>query len=225
MLLLTAALLAVAFAPPLLVPALPGYRADVWRGRLAAARNLPRWVGWQFRWRVGLWKLTGDVGALFFRRGKSTIIFAPTVASGTGAPTVAECTAGVVMDAAIAGMSGWATNLNRINQEVWKYVTDYQIEGPQQLGEAQMILLADDGGSSADETERAAVKTAMVEGATGFMLFSPSTRTIAAGVKVHNFPVKIGAVNDDLSMTTQAARYTVDFAVVGAPKKNVAVLA
>lgn len=224
MLAVTLIALVLAAAPFAVRAEIPGLRADRLRGRLLLLLLVPRRIAYQVRLRFLVYRVTGDVGALFFRRGKSTIIWAPTVADPS-APTVSEVTAGVVMDAAIAGMSGWETTLNRVNQEVWKYETDYQIDGPQQLGDAQMTLLDDDGGSDTDEVARAAVDTAMVEQDTGYMIFFPKTTVVAAAAVCHVFPARIGARNDDLSLTAQAARYTVDFAIVGNPQKSVAVAA
>lgn len=224
-----AALIAAPFAVASLTRGLPGAFTDRWRARFfglrLAARVLPRHLAAQLRFRWALFRVTGDLGALYFRRGKSNAWFLPTVAGAAG-PTLAEITAGTELGAAIAGMQGWETSLNRIQQAVLKYATDYQVDGPQQFGDAQMTFLDDDGvGSDTDSTARQAVSTVMVEQGTGFVCLSPKVLAPIAATKVHLFPVKIGARNDTFSLDNEPARYVCDFAITGAARKNVAVLA
>lgn len=218
---LGAALAVLPFIPRLM----PGERIDRWRGRLAYAQARLAQTRADYRLRWVMLRATGDVGELFFRRGKSNAWFLSALAGGAG-PTLAEITAGVELSAAIAGMQGWETTLNRIQQPVLKYAQDYQVDGPQQFGDAQMTFLDDDGtGSGADITARAAVSTAMVEQATGWVVLSPRKLTPIAGTKVHVFPSKIGARNDAFSLDAELARYVIDWAITGAARKDVAVLA
>lgn len=197
------------------VPNLPGLRAP-----------LP--VRLRRAWRI-LWaqtRLTADLGILYFRRGKSEVVFVLTI-SNTAAPTVAEIAAGVPMSDVIAAMSdGWKVALNRVSQEVLGSQQDRQVDGPIQPGDASMSLLDDDGtGSDDDSVYAQAVSTAMVIGTQGYVVISPRKKVIIAATKVHVYPVKIGQRNDDMSLATQPARYDVDFVITGEVKQSVAVAA
>lgn len=189
---------------------------DRWSGRLHLVRA-------GLRFRLALFRATGDLGSLYFRRGKSNAFFLLTIAGAAG-PTLAEITAGTELSAAVGGMSGWETSLNRVNQPVLKYVQDYQVPGPQQYGDAQMTFIDDDGlGSDTDSTARQAVSTAMVVNTTGFIVLSPKKLVPIAGTKVHVFPVLVGARNDAFTLDAELAKYVVDFAISGAARKDVAV--
>lgn len=179
-------------------------------------------------WRI-LWaqtRLTGDLGLLYFRRGKSEVLFCLDIAVTT-APTVAEIGDGVPLSNVIAALSdGWKVALNRVSQEVLGSQQDRQVDGPIQPGDAAMSILDDTGaGADADSVYAQAVDTAMVTGTAGFVVMSPKTKTIIAGTKVHVYPVKIGQRNDDMGLATQPARYDVDFVITGEVKQRVAVVA
>lgn len=167
----------------------------------------------------------GPVGALYFRRGKSNAWLLPAI-SGAAGPTLAEITAGTELGGVIAGISGFETTLNRVQQPTLKYAQDFQVDGPQQFGDAQMIILDDDGvGSDAESVERQTASTVLQEQTTGYIVLSPRKTTPIAGTKVHVFPQKIGARNDAFTLDTEVARYRVDYAITGAARKDVLVLA
>lgn len=171
-----------------------------------------RVFSWKARWRLAC-SFPSTAGAVFFRRGKSGIFWCTTLSSTT-APTVVQIVAGVRMDKAIVDISGFETQLNRIATPIWDTNQDIQSDGPQQLGDAQMVLLDDDGvGSDTASVARQAVKAAMVEQATGFMVVCPTVKTPIVSSKVIVFPAKIGAVNTGLTLDVQTARYTAQFAI------------
>ena len=161
---------------------------------------------------------------LFFRRGKSGAIFCPTIAD-KAAPTVAEITAGTPIGRAVATITGFETSLNRINQPVMAYAEELQVDGPQTFTDASMVLLEDDGtGSDDDSTERTAAYTALVEGASGYIVLVPkSAAAPAAATKVEVWPVKVGARNRSWSLDTETARYSVQYAIAGSPEKDAVV--
>lgn len=201
MLVLTLVLLGLAFAPWALWA--PRIEALSWRARVNLALSYPR-----------------TCGAIFFRRGKSGIYFVTTLTSTT-APTVTQIVAGVKLDKALADITGFDTQLNRIATAVWDSNQDIQSDGPQQLGDASMVMIDDDGvGSDAASVARQAVKAAMVEQATGFIVICPTIKTPVATSKVLVFPVKIGAVNVGLTLDAQTARYTVQYAITDAIVKD-----
>lgn len=218
MVLLLLVAVAIALIPFVVRPAVPGMP----RLRPPLHRRLAR------AWRIfrAQARLTGDFGILFFRRGKSEVVLVLTI-SNPAAPTVAEIAAGVPFSNVIAAMSdGWKVALNRISQEVLGQQQDRQVDGPVQPGDASMSLLDDDGtGSDVDSVYAQAVSTAMVKNTSGYVVISPKTKTIIAGTKVHEYPIKIGARNDDMGLQAQPARYDVDFIITGEVRQSVAVVA
>lgn len=209
---LTLLALLAAFAPVLLWSERPPGRPQRRPLRLAA------WL----RMRAVL--LTDELGSRFFRRGKSSWYWVTTLTSET-APTATQINAGVKLDKAIADLSGFDTQLNRISEPWWDSNVDIQTDGPQQLGDAQMVFFDDDGtGSDADSVARQAVKAAMVEQATGFLVNLPLKKGAAAAADdAIVFPAKIGAVNTDFTLDVRSARYTAQFAITGTPTKDAVV--
>jgi hypothetical protein len=210
--------LAIAAAPFLLRPEpanMPRLRAPL-HVRLARAWRILRL---QLR-------LSGDLGVLYFRRGKSEVVLVLTIAN-PAAPTVAEIGAGVPFSNVVAALSdGWKVALNRVSQEVLGSQQDRQVDGPIQPGDASFSLLDDDGvGSDADSVYAQAVSAAMVIGTSGYVVISPRTKSLVATKKVHVYPIKIGQRNDDMSLATQPARYDVDFVITGEVKQSVAIAA
>lgn len=212
MLLLTVVALLAAFAPVVVWSERP-------RGK---AQRLPLLTRLRIRFQLAM--LTSQVGSRFFRRGKSSWYWVTTLTSTT-APTATQINAGVPLDKAIADMSGFDTQLNRISEPWWDTNVDIQTDGPQQLGDASMTFFDDDGtGADADSTARQAVSTAMVEQATGFLVLLPQKKgaAVAANAAVV-WPAKIGARNVDLTLDVRSARYIVQFAITGTPVKDAVV--
>jgi hypothetical protein len=54
---------------------------------------------------------------------------------------------------------------------------------------------------------------------------APDKLTPVAGTKVDVFPMKVGALNRDLSLDAQLARSVAQLAITATPRKSVAVLA
>lgn len=202
LLLLTLTLLVLAVAP---------YAAFLQRG--------PKLFSWRARFRLAM-AYPSAAGNLFFRRGKSGIFWVTTLTSTT-APTVAQIVAGVRLDKAVADISGFETQLNRIAQPTWDTNQDIQVDGPQQLGDAQLVLLDDDGaGADAASVARQAASAAMVEQASGFIVIVTQVKTPVATSKCLVFPAKIGARNAGLTLDAVSARYTVQFAITDAIVKD-----
>lgn len=162
---------------------------------------------------------------MFFWRGKGGVHFVPTIA-GTAGPTVAEITAGIDISAALTAVSGFTTQLNRVGVPVLSSSTEEQIDGPQQFVDSSVTCIDDDGsGSDAEALARQAAATTMVDGATGYFVFSRTTRTLAAGAKVFVFPGKVGAQNPAWTLDANVAASEYAIVLTGAARKNVAVLA
>jgi hypothetical protein len=161
--------------------------------------------------------------SLYFRRGQSSIFVVPTIASSTAGPTAAELAAGTNITAAVTALGGFETSLNRINTPVMSQKEELQVDGPQTLGDGTITILDDDGTVSADSTVRAAARTALVEGSSGYLVVCPSKLAPTTGDKVDIWPHKSGALNRDLSLDAQLARSVCQVAFTGQPRKDKAI--
>lgn len=158
----------------------------------------------------------------YFRRGVSSAIFVPTLASQS-APTVAEIGAGTDLSAAVNSITGFTTQTSRISEPVLKYKQNPQTDGEQTFGDAAMKLMEGDGVAGPDEAALAAAYTALADDATGYIILAPGATT--AGKKVEVWPVKVGANNRDWSLDNTYAKYDAAFAITGTPSKNATVAA
>lgn len=161
----------------------------------------------------------------FFRRGSSAAYLVPTIADPAN-PTVAEITAGQELSAAIVTISGFETSPNRINDAVMKYAQEQQTTGPTTPQDASMVLLEDNGtGSDADSVVRQDAYDALVDGATGYIVFFPNHQDITATKDAEVWPVEVSARNRDWSLDTQTSRYNVAFSITGSADKNAVIAA
>src|SRR5436305_14009746 len=111
--------------------------------------------------------------AVYFRRGQSYAAWVPTIASTSAGPTTTELGAGTELTAAITALSGFETSLNRINTPLMSQKEELQVDGPQTLGDATLTIIDDDGVSSSGSAARAAARTALAEGAVGYVVAAP----------------------------------------------------
>lgn len=178
------------------------------------ARNLP----WRQRLRIAL--QTADAGIVFFRRGRSSAWFVSALASESS-PSAATINAGTHLSAAVADITGFATELNRVEVPVLKYATAPQVDGPQTLGDATLVLIEDDGtGSDSDSTDRVNAFTALAEAVTGFIVLFPTTQTPVSGAKCEVWPIRVGARNRSWALDVEGARYSCQLAITKVPTKN-----
>lgn len=181
-------------------------------------------IPWRLRLRLAL--AGGDLGLMFFRRGKSSARLVLTIAN-KAAPTAAELTAGTDLSKAVAAIAGFETTLNRINQPVMAYSEELQIDGPQTFADASMTLLEDDDtGVDGDSVARVAAYTALDEGTSGYIVLAPKKAgALVATDDCEVWPIRVGARNRGWGLETEAARYVVQFAITGPPEKDAVVAA
>jgi hypothetical protein len=152
------------------------------------------------------------------RRGKAKIYFVPTLTSLTS-PSIAEIVAGTHLGKGLRTMSGFETQVSRISEAVMDSNVSPQITGEQTFGDAQMVLLEDDGGTTdPDHTELAAAYSALADGAQGYIVAAPYGLT--ATKKAEVWSVSIGANNRQWTTDNEMAKYSVAFAPLTAPNKN-----
>lgn len=153
----------------------------------------------------------------FFRRGKSSALFVPTI-SNTSAPTQAEITAGTDLSKAVTAIENFDTSTARIAQAVLAYVQNLQIDGEQTFGDAALTILEDDGTAGGDSTVYAAANTALAELATGYIILA--SNGTAATKKVEVWPVKVLTKNRQWSLDNEMAKKVVQLAVTAIPVKD-----
>lgn len=152
------------------------------------------------------------------RRGKAKIYFVPTLTSLSN-PSIAEVEAGTYLGKGLRTMSGFETNTSRISEAVMDSQISPQITGEQTFGDAQMVLLEDDGTTTdPDSAELAAAYTALADGAQGYVVAAPYG--LVATKKCEVWSVLIGANNRNWSTDNEMAKYSVAFAPLAAPNKN-----
>jgi hypothetical protein len=79
--------------------------------------------------------------------------------------------------------------------------------------------------TSSGSTIRTGARTALAESTVGYLVVAPDKLTPVAATKVDVFPMKVGALNRDLSLDAQLARSVAQLAITATPRKSVAVLA
>jgi hypothetical protein len=158
------------------------------------------------------------------RRGNSKVYFVPTIASQS-APTVAEITAGSYLGVGLREMTGFETQVSRISEPVLHSTVNPQISGEQTFGDAQIVMLESDAGTTdPDTTALQAAYTALADGAQGYIVAIPFGGIVATK-KCEVWPVSIGANNRRWSTDNEFAKYGVNFAVLSAPQKNATIAA
>jgi hypothetical protein len=163
--------------------------------------------------------------SVYFRRGQSAAFVVPTISSTSAGPTVAELGAGVDITAAVTALGGFETSLNRINTPLMSQKEELQVDGPQTLGDATVTIIDDDGVTSSGSTIRAGARTALAASTVGYLVIAPDKLTPVVGTKVDVWPMKVGALNRDLSLDAQLARSVAQLAITATPRTNAAVLA
>lgn len=156
----------------------------------------------------------------FFRRGKSSAWFVPTISS-TSAPTATEINAGTDLSKAVTAIENFDTSTARISQAVLAYVQNLQIDGEQTFGDASMTILEDDGTAGGDSVAFAAADTALAELATGYVVLA--SNGVVATKKVEVWPIKVLTKNRQWTTDNEMAKKVVQFAVTGIPVKDATV--
>lgn len=158
------------------------------------------------------------------RRGVSKVYFVPTIAVQT-APTVAEINAGTYLGKGLREMNNFETATSRISEPVMDSKVNPQIDGEQTFGDANMVLLESDGGTTdPDTTSLQAAYTALADGVSGYIVAIPFGGVVATK-KCEVWPIEVGANNRRWTTDNEFAKYGVSYAVLSAPQKNATIAA
>lgn len=143
--------------------------------------------------------------ARYFRRGKSKIMFAPTVA-GTS-PTRAEITAATDLTPQIADIGGFQFSNSPIATPDLATTFTTQIPGEDTSDTPSLTFYDDDAATT--------IRTALAKGTAGFILMFPLGDVPTKRMEV--WKVASTGVNDQWSAGNDPARYVAGFAVSAAP--------
>lgn len=158
------------------------------------------------------------------RRGNSKVYFVPALAD-PDAPTVAEITGGTYLGKGLREMNNFETQTSRISEPVMHSKVNPQIDGEQTFGDANMVLLEDDGTETdPDSEDLAAAYAALDDGAQGYIVAVPFGGVVATK-KCETWPVSVGANNRRWTTDNEFAKYAVAFAILSAPNKNAVIAA
>ncbi len=147
-----------------------------------------------------------------FRRGLSEIHFCPAVAS-LAAPSRAEVTAGTDLTPAVAAINGFQFSNSPIMTPKLSTTFTTQIPGEDTSPTSSLDFYDDD----ADD----AIRDALTKGTTGFLVFMPYGDVPGARAEV--WPAITTGANDQWTMSNEAAKFQVAFAITEAPVQEAVV--
>lgn len=153
--------------------------------------------------------------ARYFRRGKSKVLFTPTVAgysatAGTGSPTRAEITAGTPLTPQVAEVTGFQFSNSPIATPDLNSTFTSTIAGED--------TAADSGFTFYDDDAATTIRTALAKGTKGFILMFPYGDVATKRCEV--WPVESTGVADEWSAGNDPARFAVSFGITSPPSLN-----
>jgi hypothetical protein len=145
--------------------------------------------------------------ARYFRRGRSKIKWAPSVAGSS--PTRPEITAGVDLSPSVADIGGFQLNNNPIETPDLSTGFNSQIDGPDTTDDSSLTFYDDDTATT--------IRTTLAKGVSGYVLLMPYGDVTAKRCEVWNS--KSTGVNDQWTLDATAAQFRVGFAVLTVPNQ------
>ena len=148
----------------------------------------------------------------FFRRGLSEVHFVPVVAV-KAAPTRVEITAGEPLTPGVAEINGFNFSNSPITTPDLSTTFTTQIPG-EDTSDTSTLTFYDDDTSTA-------IRTAVVKGTVGYLVFMPYGDTATKRAEV--WPVISTGANDQWTTGNEAAKFQVSFAVTAEPTQGAVV--
>lgn len=150
--------------------------------------------------------------ARYFRRGKSKVVFAPTVAAydavtGTGSPIRAEITAATPLTPQIAEVTGFQFSNSPIAVPDLNSTFTSTIAGED--------TAADSGFTFYDDDTATTIRTALAKGTKGYVVLMPYGDVSTKRLEV--WPVESTGVSDEWSAGNDPARFAVSFGITSPP--------
>ena len=153
----------------------------------------------------------------FFRRGKTQIVFAPTVAAATLKPTIAEITGGTNLSASTNDISGFTFANSPIDTPDMATPFTSKIPGPDEADDCTIKYYLDSVTNP--------LNTTLAKDVIGFIVLADYKLlgTWASGDRVDVWPVQVGSNAKDYSVGDDPATSTVTFTVTATPAVNTTV--
>lgn len=151
----------------------------------------------------------------FVRRGTEKWVFAPAVAS-LAAPTRTEITAGTILTAPggtaqLAATSGFTGETSQVPFPAMSSLFTPSLPGEQTVGTPSLTFY--------DDTTATAIRTALADGATGFIIRMPYGDVPTRRCSV--WPIIVGGTNDgDATTANEPATFTVSLGITDVPQKT-----
>lgn len=146
--------------------------------------------------------------ARFFRRGRSKLMFAPTVAGAS--PTRAEITGSTDLTPQIADIGGFQFSNSPIDTPDLSTTFTTQIAGEDTSDTPSLTFYDDDAAAT--------IRTALAKGTSGAILLFPYGDVPTKRMEV--WRVVSTGVNDEWSAGNDPARYVAQFAVTATPTQS-----
>lgn len=154
------------------------------------------------------------------RKGLAGIIFAPSIASATKAPTVAEAAAGTVLNPQLTEVAGFEFENTPIAAPDFDTTFTSQVDGEDTAAASSFVF------HELDALASNLAWLALPKGTVGFVLLSPYKKApLAAGDKVESWPVKVSIASRQWTAGNETAKYKVGIVVTAPPAIDIAVLA
>lgn len=156
----------------------------------------------------------------FNRRGNTGVHFVLTIAD-PDAPTAVEIAAGTPLHEVLAASTGFTSEQSDLPVPDLGSTWEGTIPGGETPAASSLTFWSGDDDTDVEETVRAA----LVEGSTGFVVWSKRSKVAAAADPVDVFPVRVKASNEQYGVDNAGAQFQVGFSIYDPPSKNVAVAA
>lgn len=156
-------------------------------------------------------------GVRFYRRGKTRVFFVPTIAN-QAAPTAAEIAAGTELSAKVADIAGFSSSLDRIDAPDMSSNFTPTVPGEAKVADSSLQIYL--------ESISNPLRATLAQNTTGFIVFcdyKPSGALAAADV-VDVYPVTVGSIPKERSMSSTPAKWTAEFGISAVPSEDVAVV-
>jgi hypothetical protein len=148
----------------------------------------------------------------FFRRGKTKVRYAPTIAATTLIPTTAEVTAGVDLTPSVAELNGFSFSNSPIPTPDMASTFTSNIPGEDTADESSIMFYED--------TVTNTLQTTLAKGVSGYILIyfaGIAGASPAIGDKAEVWPIQSTGPFREYSIGNDPARWGVRFAMTAAP--------
>lgn len=154
----------------------------------------------------------------FNRRGNTGIWYCTAIAA-PGNPSAVEIAAGTPLHEVVTQVNGFTSEQSDLPVPDTGSTWEGTIPGGETPAASSLKIWAGNDAADAEEVARAA----LVEGDTGFMVFTKWNKTPTSTDPADVFPVRVKAVNDEYTGDNAPAGFMAGFSIYDPPSKDVAI--